>query len=962
MPFPPKYLPTSDDLAFRSATKPHVMAILNEESYATTSGVQSLIAASQATMAQATDAAVATAAADAMSYHGRSARFPYGNRTNGDSSPFAMIAQPTANIGTLFNADGTLLITVTIPRERLRASSTGQSNIARMILGNVMSGTSPNNFYLSLTGVSGTFASQLTFYMRSSLSPLIGPVNFALPESCGTRMLIALRRSGTAFSIDAWDCDTGVKTAGPVVDASTFTGLTPASLGSFFQIGSGGTTNVSPQVPTFSPLQTRCWDGDIGFVGYNNAAIGDAACQAIAMGAAVEAATQPDSWRWAREFSGEADSLQRPTWAVGDATLPAQVVSQGGIEIERGSSITAKGTHFTVDRKVAGDAHVDAVIPGQTCKAVLLSGKLRATLPSADVIECRFLTPDGEVVVPWQRIATVTPGGTTWSGYANVPKGPVPYVRQLRLLSQKGDPTKWLVDATRFGVGYRIMIIGQLQIANLRSKTRGLVYTGRTRFSWIEQAADTATGYGAINTFVVHERLPAIGDGVFGIMQAIDRAGCDAVVALEIQAVGGTSALDLIKDSLTIRSWNPILRSSEVMDGDRSCIIWNWDPADIATNYATLLDAVFCGTGAQAGDHFMFGPKSDGGTQVGATVVYMPTQRTNGNGTSEGDFDNNGTYGTRRDEGVAWALSKPFAKLGIAPLDLELQDALHPSMSLASGTERHGQHLGLSALRGIANDGSTNPTISATSFAFTDATRTAFRFDVTLPNCGMLRNGLGATWNSGTDKAVRLIEVSTDGTTWSKSGFSAALSGPARVTVTKAADAWAAPAAATGTVTFSGVGAENDTIRIGTTTLTLSTYGGAPNEVQIGTTATATAQAFRDRVNGLSATLGVTASGTGTVIALTSTALSPAGNAIALVRTGSAAIALSGATLTGGAGLLVRVGWGGFGSYGDPAGVGAVTAGNIAARDYWLYDGYERHVNGRGIPVMPSNAVYAVTG
>jgi hypothetical protein len=961
MPFPPEYLPTSDDLAFRGATKPHVMAILAEENYATTPGVQSLIAASQAAMTASTDAAIAAAAADAMSYHGRSARFPYGNRTNGDSSPFAMIAQPTANIGTLFNADGTLLVTVTVPRERLRASTSGQSNISRMILGNVMSGSAPNNFFLSLTGVSGTFMSQLTFYMRSTLSPLIGPVNFALPESFGTRLLIALRRSGTSFMIDVWDCDTGVKNAGPVIDATTFTGLTPASLGSFFQIGAGGTTNVSPQVPTFNPLQTRCWDGDIGFVGYNNAALGDAACQAIAMGAAIEAATLPESWRWARELDGEAASLQKPAWAVGDATLPAQVVAQGGLEIKRGSNITAKGTHFTVDRKVAGDAHVDAVIPGQSCKAVLLSGKLRTTLPAADVIECRFLTPDGDVVVPWQRIAAVAPGSTTWSGFANVPKGPVPYVRQLRLLSQKADPSKWVVDATRFGVGYRIMIIGQSQVANLRSRTRGLVYTGRTRFSWIEQATETATSYGAINTFVVHERLPAIGDGVFGIMQAIDRAGCDAVVALEIQAVGGTSALDLIKDSLTVRSWNPMLRSSEVMDGDRSCIIWNWDPADIATNYATLLDAVFCGTGAQAGDHFMFGPKSDGGTQVGASVVYMPTQRTNGYGTTEGDFDNNGTYGTRRDEGVAWALSKPFAKLGIAPLDLELQDALHPSMSLASGTERHGQHLGLSALRGIANDASANPTISAASFAFTDATRTAFRFDVSLPNCGMLRNGLGATWNAGADKAVRLIEVSTDGITWSKSGFAAALSGPARVTVTKAVDAWAAPAAATGTVTFSGVGVEGDTIRIGTTTFTLSAFGDGANEVQIGATATATAQAFRDRVNGLSATLGVTASGTGAVITLAATALSPAANATALVKTGSA-ITVSGATLTGGAGLLVRVGWGGFGSYGDPSGVGAVTAGNVAARDYWLYDGYERHVNGRGIPVLPSNAVYTVTG
>lgn len=961
MPFPPEYLPASDDLAFRSAAKPHVMAILTEESYATTPNVAAQIAASETAMTASTNAAIASATAGALTWRGRSARFPYGNRQSGDSSPFAIIAQPTANIGTLFAGDGSLLVTVTVPRERLRASSTGQSNISRMLLGNVMSGSAPNNFYLSLSGTSGTFLSQLTFYMRSNLSPLIGPVNFVLPESAGSRLLIALRRTGTAFTIDAWDCDSGIKTAGPVIDASTFTGVTPASLGSFFQIGSGGTTNVSPQVPTFNPLQTRCWDGEIGFVGYNNAALGDAACQAIAMGSAVETATAPESWRWAREFDGEATSLAKPAWATGDATLAAQVVSQGGLEVQPGSNITAKGTHFTVDRKVAGDAHVDAVVPGQTCKAVYLSGKLRATLPAADVIECRFLTPDGDIVVPWQRIAAVTPGNATWSGFANVPKGPVPYVRQLRLQSQKADPAKWVVDATRFGVGYRIMIIGQSQIANLRSKTRGLSYTGRTRFSWIEQATETATSYGAINTFVVHDRLPAIGDGVFGIMQAIDRAGCDAVVALEIQAVGGTSAIDLIKDSLTVRSWNPMLRSNEVMDGDRSCIIWNWDPADIATNYATLLDAVFCGTGSQAGDHFMFGPKSDGGTQVGASVVYMPTQRTNGYGTTEGDFDNNGTYGTRRDEGVAWALSKPFAKLGIAPLDLELQDALHPSMSLASGTERHGQHLGLSALRGVLNDGSANPTITASSFAFTDATRTAFRFDVTLPNGGMLRNGLGATWNSGADKAVRLIEVSTNGTTWSKSGFGAVLTGPARVTVTKTADAWPVPAAATGTVTFTGVGVEGDTIRIGTTTLTLSAYGDSANEVQIGATATVTAQAFRDRVNAQSAALGVTASGTGPAITLVSTALSPAANTIALVKTGSA-ITLSGATLTGGAGLMVRVGWGGFGSYGDPSGTGAVVAGNIAARDYWLYDGYERHVNGLGVPVLPTNAIYTVAG
>lgn len=902
-------------------------------------------------------AAAAATAQEAVGYRGKSARFPLRNRHSGDLSPFAMIAQPTANMGTLFNADGALIVAVTLPRERLRASGTGQSNVYRGILGNVLTGSSANNFYLGITGAAGVFQTQLTFYMRSGAVPLIGPLTVLLPEAHGTRLLLAVRRTGNTLSIDWWDCDTGTKYAGTTADATSFTGLIPVNGGSFFQVGAGGNTNTAPQVPGFNPLNFRAWDGDIGLVGYYAGTMSDAQCQNLAIGTAVETATTPGSWRWVRELDGSTASLTKPAWATGDATSAATEVNSGGLRIERGSDITGKGVHFTVNRKIAGDAHVDGLLPGRNVKAVSISGRVRATLPAADVIEARFLTTEGRAVTDWQRVAAITPGDVTWSGFVNVPKGIDRYVRQLRLVSQRSDPTKWCLDATRFAVGYRLKIFGQSQMANLRTTTRGLQYTGRLPISFVEQAAEAAADISAINCFMVHDRLPAIGDGVFGIMQAIDAAGCDAVVALEIQAVGGTSALDWIDDTAGGRTWNPMLRSNEVMDGGTSVIIWNWDPADIGTSYQTLLDAVFCGTGAQARGRFVFDPTSAGGVDIGATVVYMPTQRTNGSATVESDFDTNGTYGTRRDEGVAWAASKPFAVTGIAPLDLELGDSLHPSMTLASGTERHGQHLGVSFLRGARIDVSRNPTVLATSFAFTDGTRTAFRFDVDLPNFGALRNGLGATSSTGADKGVRLIEVSTDGVTWSKSGFTAVITGRNRVTATKTAGAWSAPAAATGTVTFTAVGTEGDTITVAGTFFTLSATGGGNNEVQIGATATATAQSFRDKVNNLSSTLGVTASGTGTVVTLTSTALSPSANTIALARV-STAVTLSGATLTGGAGLLVRVGWGGFGSYGLPA--NGITSGNTAARDYWMYDGYARHPNGLGIPVLPTNTIYTV--
>lgn len=819
---------------------------------ATTKAGEASTSAGTATTKASEAAGWAATAQAAITYSGKSARFPYRNRHNGDLSPFAMLAQSTTNVGTLFNADGALIIAVTIPRERLRASGTGQSNIARTILGNVLTGSSANNFYLNITGASGVFQTQLSFYMRSTSTSLIGPLTVNLPESHGSRLLLAIRRTSNTLSVDWWDCDTGTKYAGTTADATAFTGLIPATGGSFFQVGSGGTTNTAPQVPGFNPTNFRCWDGDIGLVGYYAAAMTDTQCQNLALGVAVETATTPGSWRWVRELDGSANSLAKPAWATGDTTSAAVEVNSGGLRIERGSDIRAKGLHFTINRKVAGDAHVDAVLPGTTTKVVAISGRVRSTLPAVDDIEVRFLTTDGRAVTDWQKVATVTPGDTTWSGSVTVPKGMERYIRQGRLASQWSDPTKWFLDATRFGVGYRFIIVGQSQMANLKSTTRGLQYKGRLPFSYIEQAAETAADFSAINCFVVHDRLPAIGDGVFGIMSAIDAAGCDAVAALEIQAVGGTSAIDWIKDSLTGRYWNPMLRSREVMDGGVSCVVWNWDPADIGTNYGDLLNGVFCGTGPQAGDHYVFGPASDGGVQVGATVVYMPTQRTNGTTTTESDFDTQGTYSTRRDEGVAWAATKPFAVVGVPPLDLELQDGLHPSLTLASGTERHGRHLGVSLLRGARVDLSTNPKVVSTSFAFTDGTRVAFTFEVDLPNFGALRNGLGATSDSGADKGVRLIEVSSDGgTTWTKSGFTAVISGRNRVTVTKTTGSWAA-------------------------------------------------------------------------------------------------------------GLRVRVGWGGFGAYGLPA--NGITSGNTAARDYWMYDGYSRHVNGLGIPVLPTNSVYTVSG
>lgn len=116
---------------------------------------------------------------------------------------------------------------------------------------------------------------------------------------------------------------------------------------------------------------------------------------------------------------------------------------------------------------------------------------------------------------------------------------------------------------------------------------------------------------------------------------------------------------------------------------------------------------------------------------------------------------------------------------------------------------------------------------------------------------------------------------------------------------------------ATGTLTFSGTGTAADTITVGTRVYTLvAALTGAADEILVGASATATAQAFKNAINGNTATLGVThgattdhpsvvASGAAAAITLTANAAGTGGNSIATTESGSGT-SFGAATLTGG--------------------------------------------------------------
>lgn len=123
----------------------------------------------------------------------------------------------------------------------------------------------------------------------------------------------------------------------------------------------------------------------------------------------------------------------------------------------------------------------------------------------------------------------------------------------------------------------------------------------------------------------------------------------------------------------------------------------------------------------------------------------------------------------------------------------------------------------------------------------------------------------------------------------------------------------AAPAAATGTLTFSGVGTAADTITIGTRTYTLVAALTAANQVLIGASVTASAANLVAAINGAAGegtTYGtgtvshssVTATAAVGVVTITAKELGPNGNDIATTESGTGT-SFGAATLTGGRNL-----------------------------------------------------------
>jgi hypothetical protein len=712
-----------------------------------------------------------------------SAKFPDFNGQY--AGAYGLISQPTTNFGTWWGADGGLFLEVEIPQERMLEprqfylfgnGTPGGGKVALSYFGNSYS-------------IDTTKRGKFEFYVGNTSGQSITIDSPAIPATV-QRALIYIYRSGGNFTLAVMDIDTGtvystttttfIQFPSTATALASFTGITTFANGAV-QIGDNqnGTT---AERGSFNGTQSA-WTGSVGKIGYAAVAVADANFEAIRTG------TDPliqfgAGLKWYRALDGGASSLLRLAAATGDTTSAA--VAYGRI---------GQGGHLAQTCNVqlgrVPDGLVFACLPGERFARVRLPFTCKGIASTGDVLEIRVLDSTGVPVLDWASGALLASGQTGGTAEVTCPISARWLKAETRLKSNRAATN---MAPGLFGVGAGCGLLGQSQIANGMGRA-GLAngYDGQTAAS----LAWTITSQSVTGTVLWRlDQGKIVSDMLSAACQQAARVYPDAQGWI-VDAVGGTSPDQLIDDGESTRTWTQWAGVVTQARGQLSTILFPWFTSLAAANpvtpIANQLDAALRGRGPVAKAHFLF---EGGFLPNGGTVVVYPGSRHQVTGTATAD-NSVTAYGTPRDAMRAWVAARQEAgdtSFLIGPEQIVTTvDSYHPA-DVASGDVRLGYSLGVGLGIGMRTFTLAEAYVDGTSFAFTDGGRTAFTFDIVTPGNTPICNFLGATYNSGADKGVMGVQVSTDG--GASYGYLPAsacqITGRFRVTCTKPSGAWSA--------------------------------------------------------------------------------------------------------------------------------------------------------------------------
>lgn len=408
------------------------------------------------------------------------------------------------------------------------------------------------------------------------------------------------------------------------------------------------------------------------------------------------------------------------------------------------------------------DGVVVGLVGGQTAADVEFS----VTAPAGaegQTVQLRVVSQtDGSQKMPWTTLGVVSGGQAT--GTLSVQRSTGWNAVQMRYAA---SPSYTWEDTTAWGVGYKVLAMGQSQMGIMLSATdNGFTMSAGedTASYYSNQSGDS---FGLINNGTAS-------DGLRALVQQYRVFDADTPLMIVREAIPGTGTLDFVDDSRTIRSFEDMRSKVDAYGGDYAVVLSMW-PTDNSADFGgdaepefriALGDTSWIASSAYAGqvDHTLADV-----LDPGYRLALQPATR-----------HNYGMAGYRQSQ-VEWAnaLNLPVGP-ALADYRIGDGDTAHPANE-DHGNVRFGARMAITLAKALGMAVPENPTLDGTCRRSDDG-----RYLI-VPLT--MRNGGSAYCPEPTD--VRGFYVSENGGPPSNTGFVANLVGN-EVRLAKTTGTWAA--------------------------------------------------------------------------------------------------------------------------------------------------------------------------
>lgn len=704
-----------------------------------------------------------------------------------------------------------------------------------MLIGSTTSSasTSARTFglgYNTRSGQSAAKAHKLSWNARGeSGASTSSSVDSAVIPTGMRRILAAVRFDNTNFVVDMWDCDTGTKVAGtPVAKPTGWAGI--QNLTNLLGIG-GINPAQFPKMASASGAQSiNAWRGEIDFFAMLNTNPADAVFEAVALGADPwEAFGSANVRLGAKLAAGGAATFpvlsNRPAFASASLTKHGTLYPGSSIR-RKGAASSAPTQYLTVDR--LPDPCLCGMGRSETEARLDLGFKTGGV---SGPIQMRVQDEDGTIIgADWRTVATAS--GSTASAVVSLPPSVTTsqvYRLSFRVSNGSGGyiyarcNSDVVVGRPQVPLGQSEMIRAlnyEVTVTGNAGNVLGLTYTGDDDGKYVYRCDWGTDNNGTVRPVIYRSRWNYYLGGAGQIEMANrQREVTDEPLIYIAAAVPGTSGFAFINDADTSRKWSDFDTALSAL-GNRDAsgrkivnsitIMWEafYGGADlVAQAMLPIIEGVQSVTQsgsyiAQADiDHYL----RDGVTlNPDFAVVVQPANRVANLSTSN-DFDDTSVAPLKRADVRAnlatWipdALVGPYCSVQAMEQGGVGDAVTHPDTSRVHGQFPWARKIADGLLMGMGTIDYETPQIASAVLAAANTqivvTVTGADGDVLDTEGNHWAARYGNTPGAAIGQTVSGFEVQNGGSdAWSKSGFTATITGTRNITLVKSSGAWSAP-------------------------------------------------------------------------------------------------------------------------------------------------------------------------